>query len=179
MFSLLDVTHRPDRSSPLQMGTREDRLVTIGRTIAMHTEQPIQDQHDTADVVPASATSFAPFARQRTVLLTTFRRDGTAVKTPVNIAVDGDRAFIRSWDSAGKVKRIRNNPEVAIAPCTARGRPTGPPITARARILSGQESARAGRLLARKHPILQVQGLLVPLGHRLRGNTTTHIELTR
>jgi PPOX class probable F420-dependent enzyme len=177
MFSLLDVTHRPDRSSPLQVGTREDRLVTIGRTIAMHTGQPIQDQHATADVVPASATSFAPFARQQTVLLTTFRRDGTPVKTPVNIAVDGDRAFIRSWDSAGKVKRIRNNPEVAIAPCTARGRPTGPPMSARARILTCQESARAGRLLARKHPILQ--GLLVPLGHRLRGNTTTHIELTR
>jgi uncharacterized protein len=179
MFSLLDVTHRPDRSSPLQMGTREDRLVPIGRTIAMHTEQPIQDPQATADVVPASATSFVPFARQQTVLLTTFRRDGTPVKTPVNIAVDGDRAFIRSWDSAGKVKRIRNNPEVAIAPCTARSRQTGPPMSARARILSGQESARAGRLLARKHPILQVQGFLVPLGQRLRGNTTTHIELTR
>src|ERR671910_75085 len=137
----------------------------------------IQDHAADAYGLPPSATTFAPFARQRTVLLTTLRRDGTPVKTPVHIAVDGDRAFIRSWDTAGKVKRIRNNPEVAIAPCTARGRPTGPPITARARILSGQESARAGRLLARKHPILQ--GLLVPLGHRLRGNTTTHIELTR
>src|SRR5918995_4709724 len=113
----------------------------------MHTGQPIQDKHATADVVPASATSFAPFARQQTVLLTTFRRDGTPVKTPVNIAVDGDRAFIRSWDTAGKVKRIRNNPEVTIAPCTTRGRPTGPAIPARARILAGEESARAGRLL--------------------------------
>jgi len=143
----------------------------------MHTEQPVQDQRSMADVVPAPAAVFAPFVRQQTVLLTTFRRNGTPVKTPVNIAVDGDRAFIRSWDSAGKVKRIRNNPEVTIAPCTASGRPTGPPITARARILTGQESAHAGRLLARKHPILQ--GLLVPLTHRLRGNTTTHIELTR
>jgi uncharacterized protein len=143
----------------------------------MHTEQPLQDQDATADIAPAATASFAPFARQQTVLLTTFRRDGTPVETPVNIAVDGDRAFIRSWDSAGKVKRIRNNPEVTIAPCTARGRPTGPPMSARARILSGQESAHAGRLLARKHPILQ--GVLVPLVHRLRGNTTTHIELTR
>ena len=143
----------------------------------MHTEQRLQDQHATADVVPPPAASFVPLARQGTVLLTTFRRDGTPVSTPVNIAVDGDRAFIRSWDSAGKVKRIRNNPEVTIAPCTARGRPTGPPITARARILTGEESTRAGRLLARKHPILQ--GLLVPLVHRIRGNTTTHIEVTR
>jgi PPOX class probable F420-dependent enzyme len=143
----------------------------------MHPKQAPQDQHATADTVPACAVSFAPFARQRTVLLTTFRRDGTPVKTPVSIAVDGDRAFIRTWDSAGKAKRIRNNPEVTIAPCTAGGRLTGPPVPAKARILIGQESARAGRLLAGKYPILH--GLVVPLIHRLRGNTTTHIELTR
>ena len=143
----------------------------------MHARQPMQDQHGAGGVMLASAAPFAPFVWQGTVLLTTFRRDGTPVKTLVNIAVDGDRAFVRSWDSAGKVKRIRNNPEVTIAPCTARGRPTGPPITARARILTGQESAHAGRLLAGKHPILQ--GLLVPLIQRLRGNTTTHMELTR
>jgi PPOX class probable F420-dependent enzyme len=137
----------------------------------------IQNQPAHADVLPPSAATFAPFARQQTVVLTTLRRDGTPVKTPVNIAVDGDRAFIRTWDTAGKVKRIRNNPEVTIAPCTAGGRPTGPAIPARARILTGEESAHAGRLLARKHPILHA--LLVPLGHRLRGNTTTHIELTR
>ncbi len=137
----------------------------------------IQNHAAHADGVSPSAATFAPFARQRTALLTTLRRDGTPVKTPVHIAVDGDRAFIRSWDTSGKVKRIRNNPEVTIAPCTARGRPTGLAVSARARILTGEESARAGRLLARKYPILH--GLLVPLGHRLRGNTTTHIELTR
>jgi uncharacterized protein len=139
----------------------------------------IQHQPATTDVIPPSAATFVPFARQRTVLLTTLRRDGTPVKTPVHIAVEGDRAFIRSWDTAGKVKRIWNNPEVAIAPCTARGRPTGPAIPARAGILAGEESARAGRLLAGKYPVLQVHRLLVPLGHRLRGNTTTHIEFTR
>ena len=137
----------------------------------------IEHQPATADDLPSSAASFASFVRQRTVLLSTFRRDGTPVRTPVSIAVDGDRAFIRSWDTAGKVKRIRNNRAVTIAPCTARGRPTGPAIRACARILAGEESAHAGRLLAGKYPILH--GLLVPLIHRLRGNTTTHIELTR
>jgi uncharacterized protein len=137
----------------------------------------IQHQPATADDLPSSAASFAPFARQRTILLATFRRDGTPVRTPVSIAVDGDRAFIRSWETAGKLKRIRNNQAVTIAPCTARGRPTGPPIRACARILSGEESARAGHLLAGKYPILH--GLLVPLVHRLRGHTTTQIELTR
>ena len=143
----------------------------------MHTEHPIQDQDAIADVVPASAASFAPLARQGTVLLTTFRRDGTPVGTPVSIVVEGGRAFIRTWDSAGKAKRIRSNPEVTIAPGTAGGRPTGPPVPAQTRILTGEESARAGRLLAGKYP--RLHGLLVPLVHRLRGNTTMHIELTR
>ena len=116
-----------------------------------------------------------PFIHQKYVLLTTYRRDGTPVGTPVNIAVDGDRAFVRTWDTAWKVKRIRNNPEVEVAPSTIRGKPTGPAIRAHARILDGDESAYAGRAIARKHPILH--GFLVPLVHRLRGNKTVHIEL--
>ena len=122
------------------------------------------------------APALKPFVRQKTVLLTTYRRDGTAVGTPVHIAVDGDRAFIRTWDTAWKLKRIRNNPEVEIAPLTARGKPTGPAICARARVLSGEESAYAGRVIARKYPFLQ--GFLIPLLHRLRRYKTVHIELT-
>jgi uncharacterized protein len=120
--------------------------------------------------------AFEPLAGQTYVLLTTYRRDGTGIGTPVHIAVDGDRAFVRTWDTAWKLKRIRNNPEVEIAPSTARGKPTGAAIRAHARVLEGAESAHAGRLLARKHPILH--GYLIPLLHRLRGNRTMHIELT-
>jgi len=128
------------------------------------------------EVTTTPTLALEPFVRQYTALLTTYRRDGMPVGTPVNIAVDGDRAFVRTWDTAGKFKRIRNNPMVAIAPSTFRGTPTGPAIRARARVLSGDESAYAGQLLAHKHLILQ--GVLVPLIHRLRGNTTIHIELT-
>jgi len=116
-----------------------------------------------------------PFADQWAVLLTTYRRDGTPVGTPVSIVVEGDRAFTRTWDTAWKFKRIRNNPEVEISLSTPRGRPTGPAIRARARVLSGEESYHAAKLLARKYPILH--GLLVPLFHRLRGYRTVHIEL--
>ena len=115
------------------------------------------------------------FAGQWAVLLTTHKRDDTPIGTPVNIAVDGDRAFVRTFDTAWKLKRIRNNPEVEVAPSTWRGRPTGPAIRLRARVLEGKESAYAGRLLARKHPILH--RFVVPLIHRLRGNETIHIEL--
>lgn len=117
-----------------------------------------------------------PFVRQKYVLLTTYRRDGTPVGTPVNIAVDGDRAFVRTWDTTWKLKRIRNNPEVEVAPSTVRGKPTGPAIHARARILEGDESVYAGRAIAHKHQVLH--GFLVPLVHRLRRNKTMHIELT-
>jgi hypothetical protein len=108
-------------------------------------------------------------------VLTTYRRDGTPVATPVNIAIAGGLAFVRAWGATEKIKRIGATPEVEIAPSTVRGRPTGPPIRARARILDGAESDSAGRALARKHPLRH--GIIVPLIHRLRGNTTVHLEL--
>src|SRR5919112_1001238 len=50
------------------------------------------------------------------VRLTTFRRDGTPVSTPVNVAVEGDRAVFRTYEQAGKFKRLRNDPRVEVAP---------------------------------------------------------------
>ena len=73
-------------------------------------------------------TSFEAFRKRRTALLTTYKRDGTPVATPVTIAVDGDHAYVRTWDSAWKAKRMRNNPAVLVAPATVRGRPTGDAI---------------------------------------------------
>ena len=122
------------------------------------------------------AAAFDRFVNQKTVLLTSYRRDGTPVGTPVNIAVEGTRAFVRTFDTAWKLKRVRNNPAVEIAPSTARGKPTGPAIRARARLLTGSEAERASEALNKKHPILH--GVLVPLVHRLRGNKAVHIELT-
>lgn len=133
------------------------------------------DQPNERATAGSAIAALAPFVRQRTVLLTTFRRNGMPVGTPVNIAVVGERAYVRTWDATGKFKRIRGNPEVVVAPSTVRGRPTGPAIRARALILEGPKSAAAGRALAGKHPFLH--GVLVPLVHCLRGNVTVHVEL--
>jgi hypothetical protein len=57
-----------------------------------------------------------PLVKQRAVLLTTYRRDGTPVGTAVNIVVEGDLAYIRTWDAAWKLRYIRNSPEVEFAP---------------------------------------------------------------
>jgi PPOX class probable F420-dependent enzyme len=135
----------------------------------------MQGTTEMARVTTAPPRLLERFVGQWAVLLTTYKRDGTPIGTPVNIAVDGDRAFVRTFDTAWKLKRIRNNPEVEVTPSTRRGRPTGSAIRARARVLEGEQSAYAGRLLARKHPILH--RFLVPLIHRLRGNETIHIEL--
>jgi uncharacterized protein len=119
--------------------------------------------------------SFEPFTHQWAVLLTSYRRDGTPVGTPVSLAVDGERAFVRSPGSGWKVKRIRRNPRVAIAPCTMRGRPTGPSVPALAKPLDGKEAEDAARALRRKHPYLQ--GMFVPLAHRLMRCGTAYFEL--
>jgi uncharacterized protein len=123
-----------------------------------------------------AAQTLQPLAKQWAVVLTTYKRDGTPVGTAVNIVVEGDHAYFRTWDTAWKLRRIRNNPEVELAPSTPLGRATAPAIKARATVLQGEESDRAGRLLARKYPAMH--GLLVPLVHRLRGNKTMHLELT-
>jgi uncharacterized protein len=120
--------------------------------------------------------AFDDYRRQRTMLLTTRKRDGTTVGTPVNIALGPDgRAYFRTWSTTGKVKRIRNFPQVQVAPCTARGKATGPWRQATARQLTGPEAAVAARALAARYPVLQ--GFLVPAFHRLTSKTTLHYEL--
>jgi PPOX class probable F420-dependent enzyme len=122
-----------------------------------------------------STPPLGPLTRQRTVLLTTYKRDGSRVGTAMSIAVEGDHAYLRTYDKAGKAKRMRRNPDVEIAPSTVGGKPTGPAVRARVRLLEGDDAARAARLLARKYPVLQ--GILVPLAHRLKGYRTLHYEV--
>ncbi len=116
------------------------------------------------------------FAGQKYALLTSYRKSGTAVSTPVHIAVEGDHAFVRTWSTAGKFKRMVHHPAVELAPSTWRGRSTGQAIGARARVRSSAEAVHAAQALAQKYPLLQ--GILVPLYHRLRGYRTVHVELT-
>jgi hypothetical protein len=119
----------------------------------------------------------ARFIKQKTVLLTSYKRDGTAVGTPVNIVVEGDHAYIRTFGTAWKAKRMRNNPEVEIAPSTLRGKPTGRPLKAQARLLDADsdENRHAAAQIRHKYPVLH--GVLVPLAHRLKRDRTLHYEL--
>jgi PPOX class probable F420-dependent enzyme len=131
------------------------------------------------EVGTAATPALAPFVHQKTVALTTYRKNGTPISTPVSIAVDGDRAYVRSFELAWKTRRIANNPEVTVAPSNIRGTATGPAIRATARRLYGAEASHARQALRHKYPFLH--RVLVPSMHRLaRSKTgrTVHFELT-
>src|SRR3954465_11974655 len=96
---------------------------------------------------PTKATQLPdPFVHQRTVSLTTYKRDGTPIATPVSLAVEGDHAYFRTWHAAWKAKRLRNNPEAELAPSTGTGKATGAAIRGRARLLEGDEARQAAGL---------------------------------
>jgi PPOX class probable F420-dependent enzyme len=76
----------------------------------------------------ASARALADLGREAFVSLTTFRRSGAAVSTPVWIARDGDALVVTTPSGSGKVKRIRHTPRVELRPCSRTGKvPTGAP----------------------------------------------------
>jgi uncharacterized protein len=113
---------------------------------------------------------FAALGTSKYMLLTTSRRDGRAVATPVHVVVENDRAFFRTWDVSGKAKRLRHTSTVEVAPCNSRGHSQGPAVRGVAVLLEGEASRQAASMIAHKHPILQ--GHLVPWYHRRRGWTT-------
>ncbi len=88
---------------------------------------------------------------QKYVSLGTFRKNGEKVATPVWFGEQGEKLFVMTRSDTGKVKRIRNNPQVTVAPCTIRGQVTGPEIAAVARLLPTQEHAQAHEMVNRKY----------------------------
>jgi uncharacterized protein len=91
---------------------------------------------------------FSSLRGHKYCLLSTYRANGEAVPTPVWFGFADGNVYIHSEAAAGKVKRIRREPRVHVAPCTFRGRPLGPPTEGRARILAPDESEQAERAIA-------------------------------
>jgi PPOX class probable F420-dependent enzyme len=86
---------------------------------------------------------FGEFSGHRHCLVVTYRRSGEAVPTPVWFGIADERIYFRSEERVGKIKRIRANEHVLVAPCDGRGRPLGSGVEARARILPAEEEERA------------------------------------
>jgi uncharacterized protein len=117
-----------------------------------------------------STTIPADIQGQKYVSLATFRKNGVAVYTPIWFAeAEGKLCFMTS-SATGKYKRIRNNPEVKVAPCTMRGKITGPEFPARARILPAEDAARVQRAIRAKYWLARVPFLW--------RNTNAFLEIT-
>jgi PPOX class probable F420-dependent enzyme len=83
--------------------------------------------------------------------LTTFRKSGVAVKTPVWFAADGGKLYVMTIDGSGKVKRIRANGKVTVGASDQRGRELGPEVNGTARMLAAADFKRADDLINRKY----------------------------
>lgn len=102
---------------------------------------------------------------EKYVSVTTFKKSGAEVATPVWAVPDGDSLVVRTEASSGKVRRIRNNPKVVVAACDARGNIRGEGVEGVAQVLPEQESGRIQDLLVKKYGIL---ARILFLGSRLR-----------
>jgi len=93
----------------------------------------------------------AEISGQKYISLTTFRKNGVPVRTPLWFAEADDELYFMTRNDSGKYKRIRNNPKVLVAPCTMRGKVTGSDFPATARILPPERWPAAKNLLNRKY----------------------------
>jgi uncharacterized protein len=98
----------------------------------------------------------APIHNQKYISLTTFRKNGAGVPTPVWFGEDNGKLYVMTRSDMGKTKRIRNNPRVTVAPCTIRGRVTGPEITATARLLPTEDHVRARQTINQKYLMARI-----------------------
>src|ERR1700756_3706082 len=102
---------------------------------------------------------FQAFAEQKYINLETFKKGGEGVRTPIwfavdpakNLGSDDARLFVYTEADSGKVKRIRNNGRVRIAPCDMRGKILGDWVDARAEIVTGGDCQYGMQLLNKKY----------------------------
>lgn len=93
----------------------------------------------------------AAIQNQKYISLTTFRKNGAAIATPVWFGEENGKLYVMTISTMGKTKRVRNNPQVKVAPCTIRGKVTGPEFPATARILPPEDHTRARQTINRKY----------------------------
>jgi PPOX class probable F420-dependent enzyme len=117
---------------------------------------------------------FSDFEDKRYMLVTTFKKDGTPVPTPVGTYMIGDRLFFLTDPRSGKAKRIRRNPRVTVTPCSLRGAPKGHTHHARAWVLDMDEAEKVAHAYADERPIAYHLGRLI---YDLRGKSAIFVEL--
>jgi PPOX class probable F420-dependent enzyme len=107
----------------------------------------------------------------RYLSVTSFKRDGTGVATPVWFVHEGSRLFALTDLHSGKVRRIRRDPRILVAPCRADGKLRREPIPARVEVLTDiPDLERVQKLLKERYKLsYRVVMLGYRVGRRLRG----------
>jgi PPOX class probable F420-dependent enzyme len=99
-------------------------------------------------------TNFDQFKKQKYMSVETYRKSGEGVRTPVWFIESNGEFLFNTEETSAKVKRIRRNPAVKIAPCNMRGDLIGEFIPGSARFLSPEETALAKKTYAKKYGIM-------------------------
>ena len=91
------------------------------------------------------------FLDQKYVNLETYKKDGTPVRTPVWFMIDGDIVYVVTREKTGKVKRLKNNQNIRIVPCSFKGKPESEWIKGIAQKVAGEEAEKAIKLRKKKY----------------------------
>ena len=108
------------------------------------------------DAATAEPTgSVDDLAGHKYCVLITYRRNGDPIPSPLWFGVHDGRVYFHTGADSMKVRRIRNNPEVRIAPSTQRGRPKGAPFVGKARVMDPSEDEDANRWIQANYGLLR------------------------
>jgi PPOX class probable F420-dependent enzyme len=119
---------------------------------------------------------FSGFDKKKYLSLESFRKTGDPVRTPVWFAEHDGKLYIYSLADAGKVKRIRNNPRVRVAPCDVRGGNIGEWVEATARIEDPGGEKLGMSVLTKKYGLMKRLGDL--FSGRLLGRKRVVISIS-
>lgn len=121
---------------------------------------------------------FAPLKGHKYMSLTTFRKGGVPVATPVWFAERDGKLYVATSRTSGKARRLRHDPIVTVAPCKPNGDLLGPALPGKARILPPDEEAAASRSLARKYWLeKRLLGVAQAIARRKTPERDTFLEI--
>ena len=118
---------------------------------------------------------FKQFNKQSYLNLETLRKSGEGVKTPVWFVQDGENIYVRTMKNSWKIKRVRNNSLVRIAPCDNRGGLKGEWENANATVVEGASSNKAEKLLKKKYGLMKT---MMELRSKIQKLEYATIEIT-
>ena len=121
-----------------------------------------------------SQEKLAPFAGEKYLNFESYRQNGAAIRTPLWFAEGDGLLYVYTLSNTAKVKRVRRNPRVRVAPCDFRGRLKGEWVDGTVTILDGASAARGNELLDAKYGLLKRIGNLFS---RLRGRERTGMSI--